>query len=381
MDRYYPCVDDRTWHQDCLRCVVCRAQLFGRCYARNGRYFCRNDFIRQSMVLGEDVTATNKQDASLAEPAIPSTSRRSATAPMILFVIYTKPTPVYTPRHRPERHARSSFRPLGLVVELKPGGTESSPRCPTCTEAILPTDMVRLLGSIAYHADCFLCILCSRRLATGDECRLIGDGVRFICLEHESLQQGLGNGGTSRSPECSDGTCERDEAKHKEVLQGMSFYESQTSYTYTDADLPQFVTSEIQEKKEGESPADQNHLGGDDQSECGLDLVDTASMLDKTNSGLDDGSGSPNSNDMPTTTASTENQVEGGNSLLTKRRGPRTTIKAKQLDTLKEAFATTPKPTRHIRERLAQETGLSMRVIQVNLVEMMFCFDDLRYVW
>ncbi|XP_026068272.1 LIM/homeobox protein Lhx1b [Carassius auratus] len=48
-----------------------------------------------------------------------------------------------------------------------------------------------------------------------------------------------------------------------------------------------------------------------------------------------------------------------------KRRGPRTTIKAKQLETLKAAFAATPKPTRHIREQLAQETGLSMRVIQV----------------
>ncbi|KHN82535.1 Protein lin-11 [Toxocara canis] len=48
-----------------------------------------------------------------------------------------------------------------------------------------------------------------------------------------------------------------------------------------------------------------------------------------------------------------------------KRRGPRTTIKAKQLDTLKAAFASTPKPTRHIREQLAQETGLNMRVIQV----------------
>ncbi|VDN82349.1 unnamed protein product [Brugia pahangi] len=47
-----------------------------------------------------------------------------------------------------------------------------------------------------------------------------------------------------------------------------------------------------------------------------------------------------------------------------KRRGPRTTIKAKQLDTLKAAFASTPKPTRHIREQLAQETGLNMRVIQ-----------------
>lgn len=48
-----------------------------------------------------------------------------------------------------------------------------------------------------------------------------------------------------------------------------------------------------------------------------------------------------------------------------KRRGPRTTIKAKQLDTLKAAFASTPKPTRHIREQLAKETGLNMRVIQV----------------
>ncbi|XP_041863583.1 LIM/homeobox protein Lhx1-like [Melanotaenia boesemani] len=52
-------------------------------------------------------------------------------------------------------------------------------------------------------------------------------------------------------------------------------------------------------------------------------------------------------------------------SAVGKRRGPRTTIKAKQLETLKAAFAATPKPTRHIREQLSRETGLSMRVIQV----------------
>ena len=47
------------------------------------------------------------------------------------------------------------------------------------------------------------------------------------------------------------------------------------------------------------------------------------------------------------------------------RAGPRTTIKAKQLESLKAAFNATPKPTRHMREQLAQETGLNMRVIQV----------------
>jgi LIM homeobox protein 1 len=50
-----------------------------------------------------------------------------------------------------------------------------------------------------------------------------------------------------------------------------------------------------------------------------------------------------------------------------KRRGPRTTIKAKQLEILKTAFNQTPKPTRHIREQLAKETGLPMRVIQVSV--------------
>lgn len=34
---------------------------------------------------------------------------------------------------------------------------------------------------------------------------------------------------------------------------------------------------------------------------------------------------------------------------------------------LKNAFSQTPKPTRHIREQLAKETGLPMRVIQVSL--------------
>lgn len=61
-----------------------------------------------------------------------------------------------------------------------------------------------------------------------------------------------------------------------------------------------------------------------------------------------------------------------------KRRGPRTTIKAKQLEVLKTAFNQTPKPTRHIREQLAKETGLPMRVIQVGYSPTIF--RHLRYL-
>ncbi|KAG7222479.1 hypothetical protein INR49_016218 [Caranx melampygus] len=50
----------------------------------------------------------------------------------------------------------------------------------------------------------------------------------------------------------------------------------------------------------------------------------------------------------------TVNNENDDQNLGGKRRGPRTTIKAKQLETLKAAFAATPKPTRHIREQLAR---------------------------
>uniref|UniRef100_A0AAF5PKQ1 Homeobox domain-containing protein n=2 Tax=Wuchereria bancrofti TaxID=6293 RepID=A0AAF5PKQ1_WUCBA len=44
---------------------------------------------------------------------------------------------------------------------------------------------------------------------------------------------------------------------------------------------------------------------------------------------------------------------------------PRTTISAKSLETLKQAYQASSKPARHVREQLAADTGLDMRVVQV----------------
>jgi len=52
---------------------------------------------------------------------------------------------------------------------------------------------------------------------------------------------------------------------------------------------------------------------------------------------------------------------------------PRTTINAKQLETLKIAYNQSSKPPRHVREQLSRETGLDVRVVQVNLEKKMFC--------
>lgn len=55
---------------------------------------------------------------------------------------------------------------------------------------------------------------------------------------------------------------------------------------------------------------------------------------------------------------------------------PRTTITAKQLETLKNAYKNSPKPARHVREQLSSETGLDMRVVQVRRLH---CFA--RVIW
>lgn len=84
--------------------------------------------------------------------------------------------------------------------------------------------------------------------------------------------------------------------------------------------------------------------------------------------------------DPETRDSQTENKSPDDGNSGSKRRGPRTTIKAKQLEILKTAFSQTPKPTRHIREQLAKETSLPMRVIQVHIFENIILYTYLPSV-
>ncbi|EEB13732.1 LIM/homeobox protein Lhx3, putative [Pediculus humanus corporis] len=188
LDKFLLNVLDRTWHAECVRCHDCRAALADKCFSREGKLFCRNDFFRRY-------------------------------------------------------------------------GT----KCGGCLQGISPSDLVRKARDKVFHLNCFTCMVCRKQLSTGEELYVLDDN-KFICKE--------------------------------------------------------------------------DYLTG------------------KTSSGSLDG-------DPETRDSQTENKSPDDGNSGSKRRGPRTTIKAKQLEILKNAFSQTPKPTRHIREQLAKETGLPMRVIQV----------------
>ena len=102
-------------------------------------------------------------------------------------------------------------------------------------------------------------------------------------------------------------------------------------------------------------------------SDCSLDCKDDDQICLTNNQIIINNSSSNSSSTSSYHQKKSSNldNTDNGNSNGPKKRGPRTTIKTKQLEQLKSAFAATPKPTRHIREELARETGLAMRVIQV----------------
>ncbi|XP_074642678.1 LIM/homeobox protein Lhx5-like [Tubulanus polymorphus] len=288
LDRFLLNVLDRAWHAKCVQCSDCKANLTEKCFSRDGKLFCRNDFFRRF-------------------------------------------------------------------------GT----KCAGCCQGISPSDLVRRARNKVFHLKCFTCMVCRKQLSTGEELYVL-DENKFICKDdylstkypsngasqyellvssdledNDDMDSQLGlndNPGSlsDKEPSIDGDSNSRDgsTASHTPTLQA-------TPPTMTPTPHTPNSNGSLNQNGPEPSPKEQNN--------------NNTNTSNKENSEI---SGENNSG------ANSEPEGAGGVS-GTKRRGPRTTIKAKQLETLKAAFAATPKPTRHIREQLAQETGLNMRVIQV----------------
>ena len=46
LDQYLYNVLDRPWHQTCIQCDDCKLSLNDKCFSREGKIFCKDDFIR-----------------------------------------------------------------------------------------------------------------------------------------------------------------------------------------------------------------------------------------------------------------------------------------------------------------------------------------------
>ena len=176
------------------------------------------------------------------------------------------------------------------------------PKCHSCHNAFKINEEIRNCGPYQYHLDCFQCSVCQTTLETGMKFGA-GDEGYLYCETHFLMMK-------ERSQEYQEEAEEEAETAKCETS-----FSSETGSTEDEHKTTFPESPEKSDKENDDNDEDQD----DDKKEC------------------KDG----------------------------KRRGPRTTIKAKQLEMLRAIFNANPKPTRAVREQLAKDTGLPMRVIQV----------------
>lgn len=311
-DRFLFSVIEQNFHQDCIRCADCELSLNERCYTFEGKLYCHKDYWRRF-----------------------------------------------------------------------------GPKCSACREPIKPTELVQRLPKapeLVYHLSCFVCQDCKRHLQAGEQLHVI-DERRLLCkrdflhnqtsgAQKAPLALAGGGGGRLTQPPPGGQTA----ANQTQQQQQQNNQENQEGGERLHAQLMQQQQAQLKQQELGQV--------GDDSADLELDdeLLDEEEQDESSQAAGDaeqarlayagghfgqGASGAPGEKEPGVKQASSLAGDCSADDLVDangKRRGPRTTIKPKQLETLRHAFEQAPKPSRSIRETLAQETGLNMRVIQVSFV-------------
>ncbi|XP_039252383.2 LIM/homeobox protein Lhx1-like [Styela clava] len=307
LDRFIFRVDGFLWHAKCVRCHDCDELLDEKCYSKNDLLYCRKDY----------------------------------------------------------------FRRFG-------------PECRGCNDKLMADQIVRRVHDLIFHETCLRCNICSRKIMTGDRVYKTYDS-NILCekdyqLQNLGTQSKQNDHESSFSSEVSDLNNSSNSSQFFENtpgvapengIPGLDFEQPEDKVNNAnESNLLQnenkngppcneenFIKSSVQTPERGA----QNNMAADEPSRettTAVDFYEEGGETDETSASFDHG-------DESSCRIEHGDIVNSQSAGTGKKRGPRTTIKAKQLDMLKSAFIATPKPTRHIREQLAKDTGLSMRVIQV----------------
>jgi LIM homeobox protein 1 len=220
------------------------------------------------------------------------------------------------------------------------------PRCAGCHSVFAEAEAVRSLGTASYHLACFACSLCGRSLEKGMRVGMdpmLSGGL--LCEEDYGLRMQQQQQQQQQLMMTSSGKMLLDDTDADSGIESEISSEDVKKLLATAAGPTTTAVIMGGTSPEKDDHNDSKTFANDDEDEDD----ESKFLADKSDDDMDDREGDGD-------------KKEGKDG---KRRGPRTTIKAKQLEVLKTCFDQNPKPTRLMREQLAKETGLPMRVIQV----------------
>ncbi|TKR93844.1 hypothetical protein L596_008223 [Steinernema carpocapsae] len=226
--------------------------------------------------------------------------------------------------------------------------------CVGCNLAIQDRYILRV-SNLEFHTECLKCADCKSPLIQTCFTR---DGLLF-CRQDFTKRFGIRCSGCKAVIEKNDMIRKaRDKVYHVHCFQcSMCHKLLDTGEELYFVDSNRFICK--RDYLSHRSMSTGSECGSEDEDEC------CEEGSEELEDGQHSGGDAADIGDSESISSGTKMGPNDDSAAAAKRRGPRTTIKAKQLETLKTAFAATPKPTRHIREQLANETGLNMRVIQL----------------
>lgn len=321
-DRFIFNVINRNFHQECVRCSDCSVGLNEKCFSQDGKLYCRMDYWRRF-----------------------------------------------------------------------------GPKCSACQEPIKPTEFVqKLKQDLIYHLSCFVCQDCKRHLQAGEQLHLLED-KRILCKRdylNNHQPAGLLSSPQQQQQSSTSSSSSTATAQHQSIKSTGASSQQANNNNQENA-----FHSNMNEEPQAviqTAPAapTRRHLSALELDGGRLDLGPNDELDDEADEMDEDGASSLGTDgdqfqshmarSVPKNAAAAALNLNQANALKFdpadcqddlvdangKRRGPRTTIKPKQLETLRRAFESAPKPSRHIREQLAAETGLNMRVIQVSFLKFLF---------
>ena len=231
--------------------------------------------------------------------------------------------------------------------------------CTRCRDVISDATLVKV-GSMLLHESCLSCDICDKDLESScyekfgqlycreDYYKMFGPKCHS-CQNSFTLGQEIRSCGQYQYHlqcfQCSICTLR--------LETGMKYGVGEEGYLYCETHFNMLKEKEAQEVKQEQE--EQSRCDTSFSSETGSSETDQKPSLPE----------SPEKSDKDNDEDEEEQDDDKKDGKDGKRRGPRTTIKAKQLEMLRNIFNANPKPTRAMREQLAKDTGLPMRVIQV----------------
>jgi hypothetical protein len=124
LDQYLYNVLDRAWHQACIQCSDCKSNLNEKCYSRDGKLYCKEDFYRRY----------GPKCAGCDQPILPSDLVR-----------------------REHQHRQTTTATISNILNNNDSGK-------------------------IFHLNCFMCCSCRKPITTGEQLYIVDDN-KFMCKQ------------------------------------------------------------------------------------------------------------------------------------------------------------------------------------------------------